>query len=334
MKKRQDMIKIAVLGFNGALASAITGIVDMLSLVGVSWQRIQNIPVHSLFQVKISSPNGQPLDCINGMHIAVKHSYADVMDADVFIVPTIGREIIQTLEANTALITYLKNIPTPQKSIAANCTGNFFLAEAGLLDGKTATTHWGYAEFFSHRYPLVHLNRNLLISRDGEIYCAGGGLAWFDLALHLTERFYGIETAIQTAKAFVYHRDALQTSYSLLNIAKAHQDQLVKKVQIYLSDHLKQELNFDDVAMKFNVTNRTLIRHFNTALGLSPNQYLLALRIEATRKYLEETQHSIEQIMQHVGYSDASSFRRLFRKKTGLTPVEYRRHFSRQIIHR
>ena len=326
-----DMIKIVVLAFNGALASAITGVVDLFSMTGVSWNRIQKQAVQRLFEVDIATADGQSIQCINGIRLEADCSFAEIRHADILIVPTIGAPILNVLENNPALINFLKAQYQQPSLIAGNCTGNFFLAEAGLLDHKQATTHWGFQHLFSARYPLVKLNVDQLISHDQHIYCAGGGLAWFDLGLHLIERFYGFDIAIQTAKSFVldYRRDS-QLSYSLMKIGQPHQDELVQKVQDWLEQNFQKNIVLDDVATQFNVTKRTLIRRFNSALDVPPNQYLQAIRIEAARKRLEETEHALDLIMHDVGYSDPSSFRRLFHKKTGLTPLEYRRRFSRR----
>lgn len=176
------------------------------------------------------------------------------------------------------------------------------------------------------------LQTEQLITRHEHIYCAGGGLAWFDLCLHLIERFAGFEVAIQTAKAFVidYRRDT-QLSYSLMRLAKPHKDELVSEVQQWLEQHFAESISVDQLALRFSASKRTLIRRFNQALDMPPNTYLQTLRIEAAQKRLEETEQTIDQVMNAVGYEDASSFRRLFRKKTGLTPTEYRRRFSRRL---
>lgn len=325
------MIKIVVTAFDGALASTITGVVDLFSMAGVSWNRIQKQQVQRLFEVKIASPQGQPVQCINGIQIAAHVAYADIQYADIIIVPTIAAPIVTVLEQRADLIELLRYAHQQHWTIAGNCTGNFFLAEAGILNHKLATTHWGFQDFFIQRYSSVRLNVEQLITRDEHIYCAGGGIAWFDLGLHLIERFYGFEMAIQTAKSFVidYRRES-QLSYSLMRIGQPHQDVLVQNIQNWLEQHFQQQFSLDDLATQFNVTTRTLIRHFKAALGLPPNHYIQALRIEAAQKRLQETQQSIDLIIQEVGYSDASSFRRLFRRKTGLTPLEYRRRFSRR----
>ena len=147
----------------------------------------------------------------------------------------------------------------------------------------------------------------------------------------MIERSYGFETAIQTAKAFVidYRRDS-QLSYSLMRLAKPHKDDLVKQVQVWLEEHYAEDFTVDELADRFSVSKRTLIRRFNAALDMPPNTYVQSIRIEAAQKLLEETDRTVDVVMNDVGYEDASSFRRLFRKKTGLTPTEYRRRFSRR----
>ncbi len=325
------MLNIVVLGFDSALASAITGVMDLFALAGVTWNRVQGEAVGRHFNVRIASPDGQSIRCINGIQIAAQLSYADIQQVDAIIVPTIGGPIDEVLTQNPQLLALLQYANQQGWTIAGNCTGNFLLAEAGILNGRCATTHWGFKQQFAERYPAVKLTAEQLITRDEHIYCAGGGLAWFDLGLHMIERFVGFDVALQTAKAFVidYRRDS-QLSYSLMRLAKPHKDELVKQVQVWLQAHYAQRFTLDELAQRFNVSKRTLIRRFNAALDSPPNAYLQSLRIEAAQKLLEETELSVDLVMSQVGYEDASSFRRLFRNRTGVTPTEYRKRFSRR----
>ena len=261
---------------------------------------------------------------------ALTNSSANSTGANILIVPTIGGPIEQTLDNNPQLIALLAKAQQAGWTIAGNCTGNFLLAEAGILKGKTATTHWGFAREFQQRYPCITLKADQLITRDDNIFCAGGGIAWFDLGLHIIERNVDFETAMQTAKAFVidYRRDS-QLSYSLMRIAKPHQDALVNAIQQRIEQDCTAALSIEALAVQYNVSQRTLIRRFNNALGLPPNTYLQSVRIERARKMLEESDFNVETIMNKIGYEDASSFRRLFKKKTGITPTEYRNRFSK-----
>jgi len=326
-----EVLNVVIAGYDRALSSAMTGVVDLFGLAGVTWNRIQGQETKRLFNVRIASPDGGPVRCINGIHLLAHMSYDDVDDVDAIVVPTIGGPVEEVVGQTPALLELLRKADQRGWTIAGNCTGNFLLAEAGILNGKSATTHWGFKDEFERRYPQVDLKADQLITRHDNIYCAGGGLAWFDLGLHMIERNFGFEAAIQTAKAFVidYRRDS-QLSYSLMRLAKPHKDVLVKQVQAWLEEHYPENFTVDELAERFSVSKRTLIRRFNSALDMPPNTYVQSIRIEAAQKLLEETERTVDVVMNDVGYEDASSFRRLFRKKTGLTPTEYRRRFSRR----
>jgi len=343
--KNDIMINIYVLGFDQALASAITGVIDLFALAGVTWNRIQQQDTVMAFNVQLASQQGNNIRCINNLQLGAHCSFENLtkqlkneQPADnspinnILIVPTIGGPIQQTLDNNPELIHLLNKADQAGWTIAGNCTGNFLLAEAGILDGKSATTHWGFATEFQQRYPQVTLQADQLITRDGNIFCAGGGIAWFDLGLHIIERNVDFETAMQTAKAFVidYRRDS-QLSYSLMRIAKPHQDEMVRSIQAKIEQDCTTALSIEALAVEHNVSQRTLIRRFNSALGMPPNTYLQSVRIEHARKMLEESDFNIDTIMNNIGYEDSSSFRRLFKKKTGLTPTEYRNRFSRRL---
>jgi transcriptional regulator GlxA family with amidase domain len=347
------MINIYVLGFDQALASAITGIVDLFALSGVTWNRIQHQETAMAFNVQLASKQGENIQCINNLLLAPHCSFGDlenalnkkpveglnsniqkpnIQESNILVVPTIGGPIQQALDNNPELIQLLRKAHQAGWTIAGNCTGNFLLAEAGILDGKAATTHWGFENDFKQRFPQVNLQAEQLITRDENIYCAGGGIAWFDLGLHIIERSIDFETAMQTAKAFVIdYRSDTQLSYSLMRIAKPHQDEVVNTIQAIIEQDCTLSLSIEKLSFQHNVSQRTLIRRFNSALGMPPNTYLQSVRIERARKMLEESDYNIDTVMNKIGYEDASSFRRLFKKKTGLTPTEYRNRFRRRL---
>lgn len=338
------MINIYVLGFNQALASSITGVIDLFALAGVTWNRIQHEDPTRAFNVSLASDKGENIDCINGLKLAAHVSFDHIQQIikqqafshphanNILIVPTIGGPIEKVLSESHNLVLLLLKAHEAGWTIAGNCTGNFLLAHSGILDNRIATTHWGFEDEFRQLFPKVNLQVQQLITRDDNIYCAGGGITWFDLGLHIIERNVNFETAIQTAKAFVvdYRRDS-QISYSLLRLSNSHQDDLVQDIQNSIDKTFDQSLNLEALSAQFNVSQRSLIRRFNKALGMPPITYLQAIRIERAQKMLEETEYSIEVIMNAVGYEDTSSFRRLFKKRTGLTPTVYRNRFSRRL---
>jgi transcriptional regulator GlxA family with amidase domain len=211
------MRTVSIIGFDGALASAITGVIDLFRLAGVTWARINDMPPEQEFTTRLLTDGGKPCRCINGITLLADGDWREYAagdsKADLVIVPTIGAPIAQVVAANSDLVQWLGNFreaASGQVRVASNCTGAFLLAEAGLLDGRQATTHWGFSNQFRQRFPAVDLQPDKLITVDGHIACAGGGMAWWDLGVYLVERFAGAKVARELAKAFVI--DAGRTS--------------------------------------------------------------------------------------------------------------------------
>ena len=324
------MFNVTILGFNQAYASAITGALDLFALAGVTWQRMQGISPTPYFNVQIATIKKQPLRCINQLEIRSHIAIEDVKQTDLLLIPTIGGSLLNVLADNRALLPHIKRHFDLGADIASNCSGAFFLAEAGLLNGKEATTHWGYAELFRKRYPEVKLCAEKLITSQQNIYCAGGGMAWFDLALLLIERYCGHDVASTTAKAHVIDLSrGQQAAYASIRAKKYHQDPEVLLVQEWLEANYVKPIQISQLPNLVNLTSRTLNRRFKQATEQNPLEYLQNLRIEAAKKLLEKSHDNAQRIVNHVGYDDLSSFTRLFKKHTGLSPSQYAKKFKR-----
>jgi len=246
------------------------------------------------------------------------------------VVPTIGGKIETVLAQEQDALPWLRFLHQGGADLASNCTGAFLLAEAGLLDDKTATTHWGFSQEFRHRYPQVNLNERELITRDGNIFCAGGGTAWRDLTILLVERFCGADLARELARAFVIDvRNDLQSIYAGLPAHTYHQDDQVQAIQGWIHEHYKENTSLGQLAERVHLSPRQLQRRFTTTLGEPPLQYLQRVRIEAARKMLERGTNNLAKLSEQVGYQDVSSFSRLFKRHTGLSPSHYRQRFAR-----
>jgi transcriptional regulator GlxA family with amidase domain len=326
------MYNVIILGFDLALSSAITGALDLFSMAGVTWQRIKGESPNPLFNVQLASVDGKPIKCNNRVVLHPHLSLAQVRKADLILVPTIGGSIEPVLKKNDALIHWLKDKHLSGTEIASNCTGAFLLGEAGILDHKQATTHWGYADLFREKYPLVDLQSEQLIIQQDNIFCAGGGMAWFDLALLLIERYGGRELAAETSKSHVMDlRHGNQAAYANVNSKKYHQDKDILKIQDWMELNFQQPISMASLAESFNLVPRTFIRRFKQATQKTPLAYLQSLRIEAAKSLLETQNLPLEKIVQQVGYEDLSSFTRLFKKSTNLSPSQYRKKFNRQV---
>ena len=322
---------VTVLGFNQALASAITGALDVFAFAGISWQRIHNLPTEPKFKVQLASFHGSPFHCTNQLTLTPNVAIEDVTHTHILLIPTIGGDIDTVLKENANQLVHIRRLQKLGADIAGNCTGTFLLAESGLLDGKVATTHWGYADKFRKSYPQVNLQSDKMVTEQDAIFCAGGGMAWIDLSILLIERYCGHQVASDIAKSHVldFSRPN-QTVYASSRQHKFHQDKDILTVQNYLETHYTQRLTLKQVAQKHNMTERTLIRRFKQACAITPLQYLQGLRLEQARKILETSMASLESIVTSVGYEDLSSFTRLFKKKTGLSPSQYRAKFIRK----
>ncbi|MCC2615383.1 helix-turn-helix domain-containing protein [Aestuariibacter halophilus] len=326
------MHQVTIVGFDQAYASAITGALDLFALAGVSAQRMASQPVTPLFSVQIAAWQKQPVRCINQLTLQSQVAIQDVSHTDVLLIPTIGGDPDRVLSDNRRLLPFIRQHYEQGADIASNCSGAFFLAEAGLLNGKQATTHWGYAQRFKQRYPEVNLQPDKLITVQDRIYCAGGGMAWFDLVLLLIERFCGHDIARSTARAHVIDMvRGEQAAYGEVRSKKYHQDKDILAVQDWLEREYAQPVNLQTVAQRFNFTPRTFVRRFKQATGETPLHYLQRVRVDAAKQWLEQTAGPIEQVVNQVGYDDIASFSRLFSRYTGLTPGQYRSKFKRTI---
>lgn len=323
------MKTVSILGFDSALASAITGMSDLLSMAGVTWYLLRKETPRPFFRVRLLSADGQPVHCAHGLNLQADGDFSQASDSDILVVPTITNPVNEVLPANPALIDTLRQADAQETLIAGNCTGVFFLAESGILKGRTATTHWAYAEAFRRRYPDVNLQPEQMVTEDGHILCSGGGAAWKDLGLYLTERFLGRDEALNLARTFVLelNHDARQPQLSWRTRAY-HQDEEVRRIQQWLHDHLAEPVRVEALAARFNMSARTLTRRFQRALGDTPLGYLQTIRLEQAKTLLVETLDPISAITHAVGYEDISSFTKLFRRKTGMTPRDYRSRFQ------
>jgi transcriptional regulator GlxA family with amidase domain len=323
------MIRVAIIGFDGAFGSAITGPSDLLSQSGITWNRIYGQPRRPRFTVEVVSAGGKPITCVNNLRLQPHGALETLPPPDVLIVPTIGGSIEQTLAINPEIIAYLQQVDCTRTVISSNCTGAFFLAEAGLLEGKDATTHWGAADLFRQRYPNVLLKPEQMITQSGNILCAGGGQAWFDLCLYLVERFVGHAAAVETAKGFVIDLGRRsQFSYVPIEARRQHSDPYVHAIQAWIDKHYVQPLSLEQLQKEHGLSVRTLIRRFKKATGDTPLAYIQAVRMEEACKLLETQRMSIESIAYQVGYEDISSFSKVFKQMTGLPPSHYRERYK------
>jgi transcriptional regulator GlxA family with amidase domain len=322
------MIKIAILAMHNAASSTISGPMDIFHSAGVLWNYTCGTAMDPRFETRIVTLDGKPVKCLNNLMIKPHCSVDEVGKTDIVLISSI-MDIGKVLKHESKAISWLKSQYEKGSAIASICTGAYVLAETGLLDGKTATTHWGYLEEFRQRYPKIELKPERLITDEGDLYCSGASNACLDLAIYLVEKYCDHGIAVKCAKGMLIDLGRFaQTPYSsILDFQKSHGDETIIKSQQQLEKNYTQKIDIDRLASTLSLGRRTFERRFKKATGDTPLLYLQRIRIEAAKKMLELNERTFDEITYEVGYENSSFFRKLFKKHTDLTPKEYRNKF-------
>ena len=319
--------------------SALYGMKDVLMATGNIWQTLtrddnQQCP----FAVNIVSYSRQGFQCGNGIPILpdIDFHESDVT-ADIVILPELWLGPDEPLTGSyPELINWLKMQHANGAYIYSACSGAIMLAETGLLDECDATSHWGYQDLFRKHYPRVRFKPepNLAIADPaGKIVTAGGTTSWHDLAIYIISKHFSPAEAVRIAQVYLLKwHDEGQLPYHALLTNNPHSDHLVAECEAALKTHYKNRNALQLTLEQANIPERTLKRRFKAATGLTLIDYLQNIRIEAAKRQLEQTELAVDEISFGIGYEDASFFRRLFKRRTGLTPSRYRRMFK-PIIH-
>ena len=207
--------------------------------------------------------------------------------------------------------------------------GAAYLAEAGLLDGKVATTHWAVSDDLERRYPKVRWRPDLFVTEDSRLLCSGGLFAAMDLSLYMVEKLCGHELSVQTARAMLLPMPRMnQSGYAVLPVSRPHDNPRIRAVEGWLQNNFRTNVSTQELADRAGLAVRTFVRHFKAATGSLPAAYVQAVRIEAAKAMLERDTKPIQRVSSDVGYDDVAFFRGLFKRATGMTPAEYRAQFA------
>jgi len=254
----------------------------------------------------------------------------DVTETDLLIIPPTFGDTAKGVRANAEAIPYFKKLHEKGASLASLCVGAFLLAETGLLNGKKCSTHWAHIDEFRERYPEVEVEDGAIITEQGNIYSSGGANSLWNLILYLVEKFADRETAVMISKYFALDigRDS-QSQFAMFKGQRNHNDDDIQKVQDYIEENYCSKISIESLATLINTGRRTFERRFKVATNNTPIEYIQRVRIEAAKKFFEASRKNVSEIMFDVGYTDTKAFRDIFKKITGLTPIEYRNKFAR-----
>jgi transcriptional regulator GlxA family with amidase domain len=327
-------IDVLIVAVPETAGSALYGMVDVLSSAGSIWQTLlRSEASENFFRVRIVSPDGKLFTCGNNIPVNPDCSVTDDPQAAIIILPEMWLGPDETLQGRyPELIGWLQQCYTQGAHLYSACSGAILLAETGLLDGCPATSHWGYQDLFSRHFPQVRFDPapNLVYAEPkGRIVTAGGTTSWHDLALHIIARHANPGEALRIAKVYLlkWHHEG-ELPYTALVRPLPHGDSVVRKTEEWLKTHFAEIDVLGSALTNSGIPERSLKRRFKAATGVSLIEYVQNLRIERGKELLESSKVPVEAISEQVGYSDASFFRRLFRRLVGLTPVAYRRMFT------
>jgi transcriptional regulator GlxA family with amidase domain len=287
----------------------------------------------ALFQVQLVglTREGEVYDRL--FSVRPDETISNVSKTDLIIIPAVNGDMKEVIETNKDFFPWIKKMYSEGSEVASLCVGAFLLAATGLVDGKKCATHWISTSQFKIMFPNVDLAPERIITDENGIYSSGGANSFWNLLLYLLEKFTNREMAILFSKYYEIEigRDS-QSSFILFQAQKDHPDEVVKKAQEFIESNVSDRISVEDLAAKFAIGRRNFERRFKKATNNTPVEYIQRAKIEAAKKSLEASRKNVSEVMYDVGYTDTKAFRIVFKKITGLSPVDYRNKYNKQSL--
>ena len=254
-----------------------------------------------------------------------------IKKTDLLIIPSIKEDYENAVRNNKALIDWIKQQYKGGAEVASICSGAFLLAATELLDGRTCSTHWDAVEEFRRMFPKVKIAEGKLITDERGIYTNGGGYSFLNLMIYLVEKLFDRTTAIFCSKIFQIDMErTTQSPFTIFHAQKTHGDEVIGKAQTYIEENIDAKISFEKLASHLAISRRNFDRRFIKATGNTPVEYLQRVKVEAAKKELEKGRKTISEIMDDVGYTDDKAFREVFKKVTGLSPLDYKIKYNKE----
>ncbi len=257
----------------------------------------------------------------------------DVTKTDLIIIPAVNGEMDKVIEANRNFFPWIKKHYSNGAEVASLCVGTFLLASTGLLDGKKCATHWMATNNFRKMFPQVELVSEKIMTDEHGVYTSGGASSFWNLIIYLIEKNAGRDVAILAAKMYEIEIDrGSQSPFTIFMGQKEHDDEPVRKAQEFIEKNFQDKITVDQLATMFAVGRRSLERRFKKATCNTVSEYIQRVKMEAAKKSFETSRKNINEIMDTVGYSDTKAFRTIFKRTTGLSPIEYRNRYNKEAV--
>jgi transcriptional regulator GlxA family with amidase domain len=315
---------ITILAIEQMLGSSAANPIEMLEAARARLK--VNRAENADFKIEVAAPEVKSLSLLGGFQIRPHCSLADIESTDLIVVPALWRSPASAIRQHKdTTIPWLLNQYLSGASIVAVGTGVSFVAEAGILNGKAATTHWHYLEQFSKNYPLVNLQRKHLLTQSGRIYCAASVNSAADMMIHWLGLVFGRELAMQVEQQFSPEvRNPFESKVYHAEMGNQHPDEIIASIQSWFQQNLTQSFQLEALASQFQLSPRQLSRRFKQVSGRTMGQYQQNLRCIEAKDLLKTTDMAIADIALAVGYFDVSHFGRVFNKHSGQSPTAYR----------
>jgi transcriptional regulator GlxA family with amidase domain len=329
----KEPIHVSLVIFPESDPSILYGVFDTLWAAGQLWNALHGQPAGApLFRPRLIGAQAGPVSLVTGVSIIPQDAIEDVQDTDIVFVPNVIVHSPAGLRGlDRRLLAWIRDRYEAGAHLCASCGGSLAIAEAGLLDGLEATTHWAYVDLFRNEFPQVRLSPKRVLVQTGpdqRIVCSGGASSWQDLVLFLVAKHGSPEEAMRLSKVFLYqwHREG-QLPYACMMQNVTHDDRVIVDQQVWVAENYARPNLVAELVRRSNLPESTFSRRFKAATGYTPLAYIQTLRIEEAKQMLEATTMPVEQVAADVGYEDLAHFRRLFRRLTGMSPAGYRRKF-------
>lgn len=322
------MKKISLLIYEDVMLSATSGALDMLSRTNRFLKDAGKPPA---FQVELVGEKKKNIALYVPAQFVCHKTFQEVTGTDLIIVPAFYGDPDTALKENAGLVKWIKEMHQQGTEVASLCRASYFLAEAGLLSGKPCTSHWVAIDDMRKRYPDTNILSDRIITDQDGIYTSGGAFSSLNLILYLIEKFCGRDTGIWISKLFAVDMDRdKQAHFAVFQGQRQHDDKEILKAQEYIEQHYRLPMSIEQIAGQIHMSKRNFIRRFKDATKNTPLEYLQRVKIESAKKALERNAQDIGTLVYEIGYNDVKTFRKVFKRITGLTPLDYRRKYSRE----
>jgi transcriptional regulator GlxA family with amidase domain len=318
--------RILILGFDDVQSLDVTGPTEVFSLAG----RVADAP----YEVELVAPTVQPITTNSGLTFVPKRT-AHAVRGPVDTLVVAGGSGVERAVEDDRLVRWVARTAGRVRRVASVCTGAFLLAEAGVLDGRRAATHWAGCDELARRYPAVDVDHDSIFVRDGDVWTSAGVTAGMDLALALVEEDFGRDVALDVARWLVVfvRRPGGQSQYSSHLRAQAAEREPLRELQEWMTAHLDEDLSVPALAERAAMSPRNFARAFAREVGMTPGAYVDALRDDHARLRLESTGQKIETVARDCGFGTVETMRRAFHRRLGVGPADYRSRFQTEGAH-